>query len=127
MVLVKRKTRTRRLSSINFMLVPDRQGPQPMATILAYTSPAFGNLFPILALMIELQRRGHRVVLKTLDDGVTIGVAGGNEEGVDSCFARGVTERSLVSMPGTINRPMPLAKAAAITFLRSAANCRICT
>jgi len=44
-----------------------------MATILAYTSPAFGNLFPILALMIELQRRGHRVVLKTLDDGVTIG------------------------------------------------------
>jgi hypothetical protein len=73
LVLVKRKTRTRRLSSINFMLVPDRQGPQPMATILAYTSPAFGNLFPILALMIELQRRGHRVVLKTLDDGVTIG------------------------------------------------------
>ena len=73
LVLVKRKTRTRRLSSINFMLVPDRQGPQPMATILAYTSPAFGNLFPILALMIELQRRGHRVVLRTLDDGVPTG------------------------------------------------------
>ena len=42
-----------------------------MATILAYTSPAFGNLFPIIALLTEMQRRGHRVVVKTLRDGVS--------------------------------------------------------
>src|ERR1700754_3146665 len=41
-----------------------------MATILAYTSPAFGNLYPILALLVELQARGHRIVVKTLADGV---------------------------------------------------------
>jgi MGT family glycosyltransferase len=44
-----------------------------MATILAYTSPAFGNLYPIVALMTELQRRGHRIVLRTLADGVSAG------------------------------------------------------
>ncbi len=44
-----------------------------MATILAYTSPALGNLYPIPALLIELQRRGHRVVLKTLAEGVSTG------------------------------------------------------
>ena len=42
-----------------------------MATILAYTSPAFGNLFPIIALLIELQRRGHHIVVKTLGGGVS--------------------------------------------------------
>jgi MGT family glycosyltransferase len=42
-----------------------------MATILAYTSPAFGNLYPIVALLIELQRRGHCIVLRTLSDGVS--------------------------------------------------------
>jgi MGT family glycosyltransferase len=44
-----------------------------MATILAYTSPALGNLYPIIALLIELQRRGHRIVLRTLADGVSTG------------------------------------------------------
>lgn len=44
-----------------------------MATILAYTSPAFGNLYPILALLAELHQRGHRIVLRTLADGVPIG------------------------------------------------------
>ena len=47
-----------------------------MATILAYTSPAFGNLYPIIALLIDLQRRGHRIVLRTLADGVSTGNAG---------------------------------------------------
>jgi MGT family glycosyltransferase len=51
-----------------------------MATILAYTSPARGNLYPICALLIELQRRGHRIVLKTL----TIGVPTGRELGFDA-------------------------------------------
>jgi MGT family glycosyltransferase len=44
-----------------------------MATILAYTSPAFGNLCPILALLSELRGRGHRIVLRTLAEGVPIG------------------------------------------------------
>jgi MGT family glycosyltransferase len=44
-----------------------------MATILAYTSPARGNLYPIVALLIELQRRGHRIVLRTLAEGVSTG------------------------------------------------------
>ncbi|MCV7198061.1 nucleotide disphospho-sugar-binding domain-containing protein [Mycobacterium angelicum] len=44
-----------------------------MATILAYTSPARGNLYPMLALLIELRRRGHRIVLKTLAAGVSTG------------------------------------------------------
>ncbi|MDT5064470.1 MAG: hypothetical protein QOK02_625 [Mycobacterium sp.] len=44
-----------------------------MAAILAYTSPALGNLYPITALLTELQRRGHRIVLKTLADGVDTG------------------------------------------------------
>lgn len=42
-----------------------------MATVLAYTSPALGNLFPMVAVLSELHRRGHRIVLKTLRDGVT--------------------------------------------------------
>jgi MGT family glycosyltransferase len=44
-----------------------------MATILAYTSPALGNLYPIIAVLIELQRRGHRIVLRTLAEGVATG------------------------------------------------------
>jgi MGT family glycosyltransferase len=44
-----------------------------MATILAYTSPAMGNLYPILALLTELHQRGHRIVLRTLTEGVPVG------------------------------------------------------
>src|ERR1700692_3646667 len=44
-----------------------------MATILAYTSPARGNLYPIVGLLIELGRRGHRIVLRTLSDEVSTG------------------------------------------------------
>ena len=44
-----------------------------MATILAYTSPAFGNPYPLVALLVELRRRGHRIVLRTLAGGVAIG------------------------------------------------------
>lgn len=36
-----------------------------VATILAYTSPALGNLLPIAALLAELKARGHRIVLRT--------------------------------------------------------------
>lgn len=43
-----------------------------MAHFLAYTSPARGNLLPMCALMAELQRRGHRVVVRASTDGVPI-------------------------------------------------------
>lgn len=37
-----------------------------MATVLAYTSPAKGHLFPAAAILLELRRRGHRIALRTL-------------------------------------------------------------
>jgi UDP:flavonoid glycosyltransferase YjiC (YdhE family) len=37
-----------------------------MATVLAYTSPAKGHLFPTAAILIELAARGHRIVIRTL-------------------------------------------------------------
>jgi UDP:flavonoid glycosyltransferase YjiC (YdhE family) len=37
-----------------------------MSRILAYTSPAHGHLFPLMAILEELRRRGHDVVLRTL-------------------------------------------------------------
>jgi MGT family glycosyltransferase len=37
-----------------------------MATILAYTSPAVGHLFPMTPLLLELQSRGHEIHLRTL-------------------------------------------------------------
>lgn len=44
-----------------------------MATILAYTSPALGHLYPMCALLSELHRRGHRIALRTLSAGVPTG------------------------------------------------------
>ena len=44
-----------------------------MATILAYTSPGLGHLFPISALLTELSRRGHKIHLRTLSTGVATG------------------------------------------------------
>ncbi|MGH3966587.1 MAG: glycosyltransferase [Mycobacterium sp.] len=43
-----------------------------MATILAYTSPAFGHMLPIGALLSELSGRGHAVYLRTVSTGVEI-------------------------------------------------------
>lgn len=37
-----------------------------MSTILAYTSPAIGHLFPMTPLLLELRSRGHRVHVRTL-------------------------------------------------------------
>ena len=50
-----------------------------MATILAYTSPARGNLYPMVALLIELRRRGHRIALRTMVDEVPTGLDWGFE------------------------------------------------
>lgn len=41
-----------------------------MATILAYSSPCYGNLYPLLGLLVELRNRGHRIALRTLADAV---------------------------------------------------------
>ncbi|WP_413249320.1 glycosyltransferase [Sinomonas flava] len=37
-----------------------------MPTVLAYTSPAMGHLFPLMPLLLELRARGHRVHVRTL-------------------------------------------------------------
>ena len=37
-----------------------------MATILAYTSPAHGHLFPLTPILDELSARGHRIAVRTL-------------------------------------------------------------
>lgn len=34
--------------------------------VLAYTSPAQGHLYPVVPILDELQRRGHRVALWAL-------------------------------------------------------------
>jgi MGT family glycosyltransferase len=44
-----------------------------MATILAYTTPALGHLYPICALLLELRDRGHNIALRTLEAGVRTG------------------------------------------------------
>ncbi len=41
-----------------------------MATVLAYTSPAIGHLFPMTPLLLELRDRGHTVHLRTLSSQV---------------------------------------------------------
>lgn len=43
-----------------------------MATILAYTSPAIGHLFPMTPLLLELQSRGHEIHLRTLESRVEL-------------------------------------------------------
>lgn len=45
-----------------------------MATILAYTTPAMGHLFPMSALLTELRDRGHDIALRTLAAGVETGL-----------------------------------------------------
>jgi MGT family glycosyltransferase len=37
-----------------------------MASILVYTSPARGHLYPVMGVALELRRRGHRVQVRTL-------------------------------------------------------------
>lgn len=37
-----------------------------MSTVLAYTSPAIGHLFPMVPLLLELKARGHEVHLRTI-------------------------------------------------------------
>src|SRR5689334_8613995 len=37
-----------------------------MTRVLAYTTPARGHLYPIVPTLLELQRRGHEVAVRTL-------------------------------------------------------------
>ena len=37
-----------------------------MATVLAYTSPARGHLFPLTPILDELAARGHTITVQTL-------------------------------------------------------------
>lgn len=39
-----------------------------MSTVLAYTSPARGHLYPMMDLLLQLKERGHHVVVQTLAD-----------------------------------------------------------
>lgn len=41
-----------------------------MPTVLAYTSPAIGHLFPMVPILLELRDRGHDVHVRTLADHV---------------------------------------------------------
>jgi MGT family glycosyltransferase len=41
-----------------------------MSTVLAYTSPAIGHLFPLVPILLELRGRGHDVHVRTLDEHV---------------------------------------------------------
>jgi MGT family glycosyltransferase len=50
-----------------------------VATILAYTSPALGHVYPITALLLELRSRGHRVVVRTPAAAVSLSRAAGFE------------------------------------------------
>src|SRR3712207_282765 len=48
-----------------------------MTTFLVYTSPAAGHVFPLVPGLLELQRRGHQVHLRTGPDLVdTVRAAG---------------------------------------------------
>ena len=37
-----------------------------MSTILAYTTPATGHLYPLTSILLELQARGHDIRVRTL-------------------------------------------------------------
>ena len=48
-----------------------------MPTVLIYTSPARGHLYPMMDVALELRARGHRVVVQTLaDEAATLAAAG---------------------------------------------------
>ena len=50
-----------------------------MSTILIYTSPARGHLYPMMDIAIGLRRKGHRVVLQTMSSEKNIIISEGIE------------------------------------------------
>lgn len=71
-----------------------------MSTVLAYTSPARGHLYPITPALLELRRRGHDVRLRTLSSEV----AKAHELGLDAEPIDGaIEERVLDDWKGSSN------------------------
>jgi MGT family glycosyltransferase len=86
-----------------------------MARVLAYTSPAQGHLYPLTPILIELQRRGHDVAVRTLGSHVPLM----NEQGFE---AAPIDKRIEAIRHGdwqTSNQPAALARSVA-TFLARA-------
>lgn len=55
-----------------------------MSTILVYTSPARGHLYPALGIALELRRRGHQVHVRTLSSEVSrVEELGVNADSID--------------------------------------------
>lgn len=55
-----------------------------MSTVLAYTSPAIGHLFPMVPILLELKARGHEVHVRTMPQQLqALGSAGLHAESVD--------------------------------------------
>jgi MGT family glycosyltransferase len=87
-----------------------------MATILAYTSPALGHLFPFSAVLEELLRRGHEIHLRTLSTGVQMGRnLGFSTDAIDPRI------EALVHDDGKSSNPRASLKLAVDMFCRRAA------
>jgi MGT family glycosyltransferase len=88
-----------------------------MATILAYTSPALGHLFPFSALLLELSARGHEIHLRTLSTGVQMGRGlGFNTDTIDPRI------EAIVNDDWTASNPHAALKRAVDVFCRRAAH-----
>lgn len=48
-----------------------------MSTVLAYTTPAIGHLYPMMAVLLELHERGHDVHVRTLERAIPDVMASG--------------------------------------------------
>ena len=48
-----------------------------MSRILAYTSPARGHLYPVTSILDELRRRGHEILVRTLESEVPLALSRG--------------------------------------------------
>ncbi|AXG15014.1 glycosyltransferase [Intrasporangium calvum] len=82
-----------------------------MSTILAYTSPAFGHLFPMMPLLLELRARGHSVHVRTLSSHVdAVREAGLTAEALDPAIGQ------VVHRDWTATNPVQGLKLAVRTF-----------
>lgn len=87
-----------------------------MAKILCYTSPARGHLFPTVPVLLELQRRGHEVVVLTLrDEAPHLAAAGLRARPIDPAIEAIEHDDHRASSP-----PAALARAVGVFVARSA-------
>ncbi|MDC5696332.1 glycosyltransferase [Intrasporangium calvum] len=86
-----------------------------MSTILAYTSPAIGHLFPLMPLLLELRDRGHEVHLRTLGSQVAAARRAGLEvEPIDPAIGE------IVHPDWEATNPIEGLKLAVLTFSQRA-------